>query len=263
MEIKPLKSELIIGAFAQAFPSDTGLYGAEKIDFEEVYKNLVIAPRFSLENNALVRHLISYCPVVRLNETGNLELLVYQRPDKKSGNTGEERLAGDISIGYGGHNEMLELPDDFMSLPANTTAIAIGAAMLAASLMESTGRELGEEIRQITLTTTVRFDELVIGTPVMSNVIIDNTNSVGLHHVGFVTIFRVPQGIDFTAGIDEETAITVKGWFSPHEAMEKFYNSSENWTKMLLSYLVSAQKELEQKYIEEDGFRRIQDPLAV
>lgn len=243
-----LKSSLIVGSFKEAFPQETGLYGPEKIDFSKFYEKLVIAPRFSLENNPAVRHLISYCPILRNNRnTGDLEVLLYQRPDKKSGNQGEDRLAGDYSIGFGGHFEFHELSRMIEAVKTSEE----GGALVGEAFIQSTARELDEEIK--TVDEPVSFQHLVVGSPEVSRMIIDNSNNVGLHHVGLSTFFRVIDGVDFEAGVDEETSIKIVGWFTPQQINNEYFDRLESWSKMLNNYLVVETGILKEKYATEDA----------
>lgn len=242
-----IKSELIVGAFKEAFPLHTGTYGHHDIDFKRIYQRLCVAPRFTLENNPQVRHLISYCPLLRINRlTGYLEVLLYQRPDKKSGNEGEERLAGDFSIGFGGHFEFAELPNlDKVQDPE------VAALLIAQAFTTSTGRELDEEIQPEDDPSFT--SDLVVGNPTIETMIIDNSNDVGLQHVGLATYFRVIDGVTFKARGEEVNNIKVIGWFTPQQIRFDYHDLLENWSKMLNDLLILNTEAIKERFEIEDA----------
>lgn len=223
-----IKTELIIGAFAKAYPAETGVYPAEELDYEKIYENLIIAPRFTLEKNSLIRHLISYFTITRVRDDGVKEYLVYQRPEK---NNGEVRLAGNHSIGFGGHTEALEISNllDFSHCGVAAEAIAY----LENVQTSSTLRELNEELN---LVSGDKFSTLLKEVTPPHSLIIDNTDDVGLHHVGVVSDFIITSDeIQFKSGEDQ---IDLKGWFTLEQIQENFGSTLENWSKMLLAKLL-------------------------
>lgn len=224
------KSELIIGAFKEAFPADTGVYGINHINFKSIYEKLVIAPRYTLENNKLIRHLISYCPALRLTDDGVLQVLLYQRPDN---NSGELRLAGNFSIGFGGHVEYTETGTALIKCKTLDEA----AEAIQGVLIATTARENDEEVRPNT-SEQLTFSQTVVGNPGLCAAIIDNTDDVGLHHVGFVTMYLVRNGIEYLAGVNENDAIRIKGWHNVSDLTEPWiWDKMESWSKMLTSFL--------------------------
>lgn len=218
------KTELIIGAFSRAFPSETGVYDSSAIDYRKIYENLVIAPRFTLENNPAVRHLISYYTVSRVYSNQERQYLVYQRPDVGNG---ESRLAGNHSIGFGGHTEALEIADLMTFSHAKETDTPV--QILETVQISSTARELDEELK---LTSGDKFSSMIVHVSQPHSMIIDNSNNVGLHHVGIVGDFLITSDeINFVGGEDQ---INVVGWFTLEEIKKQFGETLENWSSMLV-----------------------------
>ncbi len=224
-----MKTELIIGAFKEAFPIDSGVYNSSAINYAEIYNKLVIAPRFTLENNPAVRHLINYDPMTRWSDDKkDAEFLVYQRPDK---GVGEKRLSGDYSIGFGGHVEY----DPAITELDKINDTEMGAAAVALAVHKTSWRENNEELKVIN--SDKKFMDVVIERQNFC-LIIDNSNDVGLHHVGISVLHQIRNDVELTHGDDEGDSIKIIGWFTIWEIKELFFNKLENWSKMLVDELI-------------------------
>lgn len=175
-----------------------------------------VQERELLESDRTKVHPINYHAIVRVTplevvggvSTNNkYEWLVYQRPEKTEGET---RLAGNHSVGLGGH------PDGVDVMYNHNKSIN-----LLASMYLTAAREINEEIDL-----NVRLQELKF-----QGLIYDPSNSVGLYHLGLFGIIFVPA--------DAEILSCEKEIINPHfvdinELATSTKYNFENWSKMAL-----------------------------
>ena len=156
--------------------------------------------RFVARAEAEVDHsLKQVIPYVIVSIAGRI--LAYRR----SPSTGEQRLAERVSVGWGGHIEEVDLPNDGTGL----SGFVAGCAL----------RELGEE--------------LGLGEPdrrVPLGTVNDDTEDVGKVHVGVVEIWYYEDG---PLLIEEGTASEVFWLAGPDHHME----SMESWSVVALRLL--------------------------
>lgn len=143
------------------------------------------APRRDIENDPSKLQPIGYTLVL----TSDNKALVYNRPNK----TGEQRLAGAASIGFGGH---VEIPDWVNQLvPADYGNFRF--------VMEnSIHRELREELSLLqradfeTGTVQQNSAELGYGEPQLIGVILSDATETDKVHMGFVYTVRLFEPVD-------------------------------------------------------------------
>lgn len=161
-------------------------------------------------------------------DTGDALIHVYQRGKQ----VGESRLAGNNSIGYGGHIDL----EDVVVNNDNDSIIDLEETIRASML-----RELWEEVRITTpddTNDTVGFyhEKVKYGKPHFVGLIIDN-NAVGLLHIGLLFSVRVPEGA--TVQPAEDVLIDV-GTFTPQQL--KHDAKLESWSKLIIdSHVPDAQ----------------------
>lgn len=184
---------LILGvraeAFNQQFPhAVAGARTIVKLPLDEAIEKLELAgmwigPRNCMDKTEFgknFRHLIPYITLVSSDGT---EVLTYQRTKQ----AGESRLAGDFSIGYGGHIELADL--------VIGTVSAEGEIDLDETFNFNIFRELEEELE-------MAFDLDVLDvyeSPAMAHyfkgLIIDNSNAVGEVHIGLSFVIPIDSDL--------------------------------------------------------------------
>lgn len=165
--------------------------------------HLQIMERQDVENDPTYWQLIPYGVIT--DELGNV--VGYRRPDKQKG---EARLRGARSVGFGGHVD-----------EADSRDIVTGESLRASVMMcNCLFRELQEELD----TDYVPLKQ----TPYFTGLLIDNSNSVGQVHLGFV--YRVyGMGEVLRAGNpDEICELTLL------DPMTTPRDEFENWSKLVL-----------------------------
>lgn len=150
---------LILGYTASALNGLKLKQGFNALTFDQlaaaIQPHLVVKPRGEMERSLTERHLIPYLRVT--NELGHV--FAYQRGK----GVGESRLAGNDSIGLGGH---IDQPD----IVYNDD----GSVNLYSTVWDSASRELGEEVSG------------VFTIPRFTGVIVDDSDEVGQVHLGLV-----------------------------------------------------------------------------
>jgi predicted NUDIX family phosphoesterase len=190
--------------------ADLGIAGDDLFN-----QDLWFGPRPSLEKVGCgFIHPIVYAVV--FNEDS--QVLVYKRPDKGEG---ENRLAGNMSCGIGGHIEL-----DDQDTDSDETYEFLATANIALD------RELAEELRLELPTEEV---DLVFSMP--EGLIYDTSNEVGKVHLGLMYCIeienndtleilepgRVDESIEAPAFMDIEEALALP--------------NLENWSKIALTFL--------------------------
>lgn len=175
------------------------------------------------------RHYATYAIITRNDLVEGRKYFVYQRGK----GVGEARLAGDFSIGIGGHIDFVDaVHDDEFSFDATITTAVI--------------RELLEEVRGVEINPhgggsfpsrmSRYWFEQSVG-QVRNNLfgyLLDDSNEVGKRHVGLVWILDLGNFVENDIVCSEANLITV-GWKTTNEirGMEKV----ESWSKILLDIL--------------------------
>jgi predicted NUDIX family phosphoesterase len=182
---------------------------------ERAERSLFIGRRHELEINEEFGQALPY--VVVMNDTG---IFTYRRTAK----VGEQRLAGNYSIGIGGHIDAndVKFSDASIIHPLATIAAAIT-------------RELNEELVLTKDGVDLSLEDLAPAVqqgmyPHMLGIINDTSNEVGRVHYGILMSIRIPDG--FTVRCREEELETV-GLIQKPESTEGY----ENWSKLVLDFL--------------------------
>lgn len=220
------KDRLVIGFWRDAIDAEFTVQGLEytadpEVDvltdrFERIKLDVVLTRRRHLENNPLFRHPIPYALLHRHNVEKNcLEFFIYQRTKL----VGESKLAGNHSIGLGGHPEAPS-----MRFYPNWT-LNVRDALLA-SLVD----ELEEEVEF----SGMSFKELIQSRETTfshEGFIRDDANEVGKQHLGIVYSIGIPSDIEVTC---KEAELITVGFRSLDEitAEDSGFNL-ERWSYIL------------------------------
>lgn len=197
--------------------------------FEAIGKSLFIGRRHELETDERFGQILPYVVLWQRTPIGP-KVFVYQRMKT----VGEERLAGALSVGIGGHIDLADV------------ALTDGSVIdVVATLAGALSREMNEEIGFRVSTDAERtctFDELrktihhergeVSPFPKFKGLINDRSNEVGRVHYGFVFAMEIPAGFEpYT--LEEE--LSTVGLVDVHLAASKGEGSMENWSNIVLA----------------------------
>lgn len=225
-----MKLQHILACDKKAFGVE-GLEGfitmSPKTFFESVGKSLFIGRRHELETDERFGQALPYVVLyqrVGSGDTAGVKVFVYQRTSK----VGEQRLAGNLSVGTGGHVDIADLrhKDSIVDVVA-TFATAIS-------------RELNEEIGFSTFDgEKLTFDQLrsnlgcsgYVVFPRFIGMINDQSDAVGRVHYGFVFALEVPAA--FEPYCLEEELSTV-GMSEIKLAKSRASEGFENWSRIVL-----------------------------
>lgn len=151
-------------------------------------------------------------PYTVFKVVGENKFFTYRRTKK----VGESRLAGNCSIGFGGHIDLADVVFD-----KETSVIDLETTITDASL-----RELNEEV-QISDT----LHDLVVNEnlePTKFGLLNDTSDHVGSLHLGIVNIYEVSE--DDIQGVAEDE-LEFMGALTIEEILE---NNPESWTRLIV-----------------------------
>lgn len=179
--------------------------------------NLVIKQRAKLEQEPEFRQIIPYVCVATQRDD-KLHFWPYRRTET----SGEVRLQGNVSIGFGGHIDLVDVMDDNSVIDLFQT---IGNAA---------ARELGEELDLAGAGEEVNLFD--------NGILIDDSNEVGKVHLGVVLTAILPNGVTPTS---KEDALEVLPAMSARELLDSGL-PLESWTRIILESIVKVEaKEVE------------------
>jgi predicted NUDIX family phosphoesterase len=180
----------------------------------ELLADVVVEQRAGLEKDESKRQLILYLLFQQMTAEG-AKFFAYRRGK----GVGESRLAGNVSVGVGGH---VDGPDVVYS--------ESGVMDVLNTVLHAAAREIKEEI----LFNDADY-EVAIGSV---GVLLDNTDEVGKVHMGLVLRALLPEGAQMQCAEEE---LETLGFFTATELL----NSGlplENWTRTLLESAVEAEE---------------------
>ena len=176
------------GQFCQAGALQNGFNFLEQPDFlRRAQASLWIGQREGLEQNEAFGQLLPYVVLYSFHE-GELRFFTYQRGK----GVGESRLAGNFSIGIGGHVDL----EDIQS--KNSVIDVLG------TINNAMAREVEEEIKFSDGLGNELKPQLK---PVFFGVINDETDPVGRVHYGALYGIKVPH--DIVVECREEELVTI------------------------------------------------------
>lgn len=169
--------------------------------------DLIIREREQLETDEAYRQILPYvCVATKDDEV--TKFMTYRR----NKGVGESRLAGKVSIGFGGHIDLADVAHDNSVIDLFQT---IGA---------NASRELAEELR---------FEGFGEGDEIAmfdNGLILDHSNEVGRVHVGVALTALVPTGAQV---FSNEAELELIGWHTASELLKSDFNL-EPWSRFML-----------------------------
>ena len=164
------------------------------------------------------RQVLPYTIIRELGDDGVYKYHTYRRPVKGEG---ESRLAGNVSIGYGGHIDL----DDVVS---HNSIVDLAETIKIAVFREV----IKEETTAVNPAEQYLVNSLEIN---YANLfILDDTNDVGCLHVGVLMIIDLPKGLEVTTA---EADMTQMHPMTAQELIASDY-PIEPWSEIYLHYAV-------------------------
>lgn len=216
-----MKPQFIIGVKTKTMRDDIGLKnGLSPVDIQQivhlVQPGVVIGQRDALETDETVLQII---PGLVLSQFDTSAGVMKYVPFRRTKLVGESRLAGAVSVMFGGH---IDLGDVIHHESVVNLVATIGQAI---------GREVQEE---------VRFSGMDGNDLSMFSVgvLLDDSDSVGRVHMGVIMNAQLPDGA--TALCAEEELESM----APMSARELLDSGLplENWTRIILEFMYDVEQ---------------------
>jgi predicted NUDIX family phosphoesterase len=191
--------------------------------FESAGKSLFIGRRAELETDERFGQALPY--IVMYQRPTEFQtsprVFTYQRTTK----VGEERLAGALSVGGGGHVDIADVALNGSVIDVVLTfARAIARELNEEFVFKHPGSHNMLSFDQVRATHTDFFPKFV-------GLINDTSNAVGRVHYGMVMAMEVPHGFEPRCREEELTTI---GWTLPSETLALGEGALENWSQLVL-----------------------------
>lgn len=183
-------------------------------DFADVLPHLqhgvILGQREALEKDESARQFLPYVLLAKV-VNGETKVFAYRRGK----GVGESRLSGNVSIGIGGHIDMVDV-------------VAEGSVVdTFKTVMKAMSREMSEEIILDKIGESLQMGSL--------GILLDNSNDVGKVHMGMVIVAQLPE--EATAECREEELETL-GFMTPRELLDSGL-PLENWTRILCEHIIA------------------------
>jgi predicted NUDIX family phosphoesterase len=209
-------------------PMDGWIDMTPKAMFEAVGKSLFIGRRAELEADERFGQILPYVVLYQKTEAAP-KVFVYQRTKK----VGEQRLAGMMSVGVGGHVDLL---DSAVGEDSVIDVVSTFARTIARELNEEIGFHLFTDATAKTTFDGLRQqfvkEQKQSPFPKFVGLINDHSDAVGLVHYGFVFAMEVPAG--FVPYCLEEELSTI-GMVQLDQAMSHGEGAFENWSRIVMT----------------------------
>lgn len=183
-----------------------------------VQSSIVIGERAALEKDQTVRQVLPYVILSQFDESaGCMKYVPYRRTKM----VGESRLAGNVSVGFGGHIDLADVYHENSVVD------------LIATIGHSLNRELDEEV-EFSIDGKEPSEEDAFELSLLNvGIIIDDSNEVGKVHMGVVINGQLPAGFSATCAEKELESMEMM-------TASELLNSGlplENWTRIALEHL--------------------------
>jgi predicted NUDIX family phosphoesterase len=184
-----------------------------------------------------------------LTEIHPIPYIVFERPDhsvyqyQRGKDTEEGRLAGDDSVGVGGHVEQRDAVNGIDFVPYLHAFVADVENWLAfgkdlQAMLTAILREANEEVRLMPVENNSYIDlDTGFGFRFIG-AMYDETNDVGVRHLALVFAVKIPANMDV---LSKETVIEDRGFSLPEQLVDrnnKGLIKLENWSRVVLELLV-------------------------
>lgn len=229
----PLKHQEFILAIANSYFTElrTNSHNVEKygqemqqvipFDFQDftvsAKPHLIVGQRLGLETNALFRQILPYCIFTQKDKDGVKRYINYNRAK----GSGESRLLGGRSVGFGGHPDYTDL-HGIEGLP--------GQIDLASTILGATDRELDEELVVTYQGQPVHVSQYLAAMQI-KYLILSHDKKVGIYHVALIV--EAEMHPDFVVA-SEEDAIAMRDPSTLEELLAD--PELEDWSRLFLEF---------------------------
>lgn len=162
------------------------------------------------------RQLLPYVMIRQRQANGELYYFPYRRTNR----VGEKDLAGNVSIGYGGH---IDLADIIYHKSVIELALTIKEAAYREVFDEETYIRSKEGAKVTFTKEAIKYANLFIA---------DNSVAVNQLHLGVLMVLEIPEGYSLTTKEDELTTMQP---MTAHQLLQSDL-PMESWTKLYLEY---------------------------
>lgn len=183
----------------------------------ETMSHLVIKERAALEPDGDYRQLLPYMIVRRLGADGVMRFLAYQRTDR----IGENRLAGKVSVGFGGHVDANGMYWDH----GGSSVIDLRSTLIASAM-----RERDEELRIVGTQQAPHHLAITWG-----DFVITQESIPERMHVGLVMNLDLPEGLELECAESELTTLGMMTAEALLQADMRHEIELEAWSRLLLA----------------------------
>lgn len=216
-----MKPQFIIGVKTKTMREDIGLKnGMSPVDIQQivhlVQPGVVIGQRDALEADESVLQII---PGLVLSQFDTSAGVMKYVPFRRTKLVGESRLAGNVSVMFGGH---IDLGD----VIHHESVI---------NLVPTIGQAIGREIQEEVVFSGMDGNDLSMFSV---GVLLDDSDSVGRVHMGVIMNAQLPEGA--TALCAEEELESM----APMSARELLDSGLplENWTRIILEFMYDVEQ---------------------
>ena len=173
----------------------------------------------SYEGDRNYRQILPYTVLAwRGKETPHI-LSAYRR----AVGAGESRLAGNVSIGYGGHVDLVDVEH-------HKSILNFGA-----TIDKSLQRELSEEVH-VFAANGDKIETSLLPNPEFVGLILDDSNDVGKLHVGYLQVIWLPEGTKVQA-VAEDGLIDLET-FTADDLLDSDY-VVESWSRIAAAQIAT------------------------
>ena len=178
--------------------------------------------------------------VLRTFIDGTYYYFMYQRGK----GVGESRLAGNDSVGYGGHVDHADfMSEGDLKLVAKEAGADVGEITeeaystvdVVATLSISSGREFDQEVMLLNDEGAELTERLAVE-PKFKGLIWDQSDDVGHLHLGIVSIIDIPSGI---TAVPREAQLLARPMATAQQILDN--PNIENWTRIVAQALLEAE----------------------
>lgn len=216
-------------AFDKSAFGINGLEGFIRISpkafFECAFRSLFIGRRAELEADERFGQALPYIVLWQWHE-GEKRVFVYRRTKL----VGEQRLAGAMSVGTGGHMDLMDVRCDDKSVIDVVATFAIAINREIEEEIGFTFHNDSGDVPNVHLFSNIRNEHKSI-LPRFVGMINDTSDEVGRVHYGCVFSVEVPEG---WAPVCREAELETIGWVHPAEALGNGEGALENWSRIVL-----------------------------
>lgn len=184
---------------------------------QDALPELIVAQRLGLETNLKYRQLLPYLVLTQRDKEGVKKYINYNRAK----GSGEARLLGGRSVGFGGHIDFGDMVE-FENEPGNLD--------LARTILQSIDREAHEELVVKYVDNILQVDQYLLAMQI-KYLILSKDEKVGVYHAGLVVEAEIHPDLSISS---EEDAIAMRDAATAEELLAD--PELEDWSRLFLQF---------------------------